>query len=121
MEIVAFVFGIFGCLAFLQIPSLKRKVENIEDQLSKLSGTSYHEGRTALGKIARDNLGKRIVLELAEGHEDVDIVMYGNTKHGSNTILDADDEWMLVHIDTPKGSKDKLIRLGSVERISLLE
>ncbi len=121
METVAFVFGIFGLFAFLQIPSLNRKVKNMEDQLSKLSGTSYHEGRATLGKMARDNIGKRVVLELAEGHEDVDIVMYGNTKHGSNTILDADDEWMLVHVDTPKGSKDKLIRLGSVERIGLLE
>ena len=121
METVAFVFGIFGLLAFLQISSLKRKVEKIEDQLSKLSGTSYHEGRTALGKIAHDNIGKRVALEFAEGHEDIDIASYGNTKYGSNTILDADDEWMLVHVDTPKGSKDKLIRLGSVERISLLE
>ena len=93
----------------------------MEDQLSKLSGTSYHDGRTALGKMARDNIGKRVVLDLKEGHEDVDIVSYGNTKHGSNTILDADDEWMLVRVDTPKGSKNKLIRLGSVERISLLE
>ena len=121
MEVVAFIFGVFGLVAFLEVSSLKRKVGNIEDQLSKLSGTSYHDDRTALGKIARDNLGKRVALELAEGHEDVDVVSYGNTKHGSNTILDADDEWMLVRIDTPKGSKDKLIRLGSVERISLLE
>ena len=60
-------------------------------------------------------------LELEEDHEDVDVTMYGNTKHGSNTILDVDDEWMLVRIDTPKGTKEKLLRLESVERISVLE
>ena len=59
-------------------------------------------------------------LDLKEDHEDVDVTMYGNTKHGSNTILDVDDEWMLVRIDTPKGTKEKLLRLESVERISVL-
>ena len=43
--------------------------------------------------------------------------MYGNTKHGSNTILDADEEWMLVRIETPKGTKEKLIRMESIARI----
>ena len=46
---------------------------------------------------------------------------YGNSKHGTNTIVDVDDEWMLVHIETPKTSKDKLIRLESIERISVLQ
>jgi hypothetical protein len=47
-------------------------------------------------------------------------MMYGNSKHGSNTILDADDDWILVRIDSAKGSKEKLIRAGSVQRISLV-
>ncbi len=41
-------------------------------------------------------------------------------KHGTNTILDTDDDWILVCIVSAKGSKEKLIRTGSVRRISLV-
>ena len=44
-------------------------------------------------------------------------MMYGNTKHGANTILDADEDWVLVRVDTPKKSVEKLIRLEGIERI----
>lgn len=59
-------------------------------------------------------------IDLKEDHEDVDIINYGNTKHGSNTVLDADNEWLLVRIETPKKTVEKLIRMESVERISLI-
>ncbi len=44
--------------------------------------------------------------------------MYGNSKHGSNTILGADRDWMLVEVDGPKSSKNKLIRMESIQRIT---
>ena len=65
-------------------------------------------------------IGKQVVLDLKEACEDNDIVMYGNSKHGTNTILDADSEWLLVRIESAKGSKEKLIRAGSIRRISLV-
>ena len=34
-------------------------------------------------------------------------------------ILDVDDDWMAVHVETPKGGKDLLIRMQSIERISV--
>lgn len=121
MEYAAFVFAIFGLMAYLQVTSLKNRVKALEEQLAKIGGTTQFEERSGLQKAARAYLGKAVRLELKEEQEDPDISMYGNTKHGSNTILDADEEWMLVHVCTPKGEKDKLIRLGSVSRISLAE
>ena len=121
MEYAAFVFAIFGLLAYLQLSSLKGRVTELEDQLARMSGTALHEERTGLQRAARDYLGKPVKIDLKEEQQDVDIVMYGNTKHGSNTILDVDDEWMLVRVGTPKGEKDKLIRLGSVQSIGLAE
>ena len=121
MEYAAFVFAIFGLMAYLQVTSLKNRVKALEEQLAKIGGTPQFEERAGLQKAARANLGKAVKLELKEEQEDPDISMYGNTKHGSNTILDVDEEWMLVHVCTPKGEKDKLIRLGSVSRISLAE
>ena len=121
MEYAAFVFAIFGLMAYLQVTSLKKRVKALEEQLAKIGGTAQFEERAGLQKAARSYLGKAVKLELKEEQEDPDISMYGNTKHGSNTILDVDEEWMLVHVCTPKGEKDKLIRLGSVSRISLAD
>ena len=121
MEYVAFVFGIFGLMAFLQASSLKNKVNSLEEQLARMSGTPLFEERSALRKAASSYIGEEVSIELKEDQQDTDIVMYGNTKHGSNTLLDVDEEWMLVRIDTPKGSKEKLIRLGSVQRISRID
>ena len=120
MEYVGFVFGIFGLLAYVQLASLKKKVTALEEELAGIAGTPSFEARRALLDAVEAYIGKQVNLELKEDCEDVDIMMYGNTKHGSNTILDADGEWILVRVDSAKGSKEKLIRVGSVQRISLV-
>ena len=120
MEYVGFVFGIFGLLAYLQFSSLKKRVIALEEELAGIAGTSLFEERRALLNAVETYIGKQVVLELKEDCEDADIVMYGNSKHGINTILDADDDWILIRIDSAKGSKEKLIRAGSVQRISLV-
>ena len=120
MEYVGIVFGIFGLLAYVQLSSLKKKVNALEEELSGIDGTSLFEERRALLDAVESYIGKQVILDLKEDCEDVDIVMYGNSKHGTNTILDADRDWLLVRIDSAKGSKEKLIRAGSVQRISLV-
>ena len=119
MEIIAYVFGIFGLMAYLETSSLKKRVSVLERELTRTKGTSYHEDRSSLVEAARSYIGKKVRIDLGEDQEDMDIVMYGNTKHGSNTILDVDEEWLTVRVDTPKGSKEKLIRMESVVRISV--
>ncbi len=120
MQYIGWIFGIFGLVAYLELPELKNRVTKLERQLTVVEGTSLHEDRQALLKAAKAYIGQKIILDLKEDHMDSDVVMYGNTKHGSVTVLDADDEWMLVRIDTPKGIKEKLIRMESVDRISVL-
>ncbi len=120
MEYVGFVFGIFGIIAYIQLSSLKKKVYALEEELAGIAGTSSFEERRALLDTVESYIGKQVKLDLKEDCEDVDIVMYGNTKHGSNTILEADGDWILVRVDSAKGSKEKLIRTGSIQRISLI-
>ena len=120
MQYVAFVFAIFGFMAYLQISSLKKRVDDLERELTKVRGTSYQEDRSALLQAVRSYIGQKVKIDLKEDHMDVDIINYGNAKNGSNTVLDADDEWVLVRIDSKKGTKDKLIRLESIERISAI-
>ena len=117
MEYVAYIFGIFGILAYLETSSLKKRISDLEKQMSGLQGTSYAENKKSLKKIASELIGKNVIIELKEEQQDYDIMMYGNTKHGSNTILDADEEWVRVHIVSAKKDTEKLIRLHSIARI----
>ena len=121
MEYLGFIFGIFGLFAYIELASLKKKVTALEKELSGIAGTPSFEERRALLDAVESYIGKQVVLDLKEDCEDADIMMYGNSKHGSNTILDADGDWILVRIDSAKGSKEKLIRAGSVQRISLVD
>lgn len=118
MEYIGLVFGIFGLVAFVQLSSLEKKVKVLEEELAGIAGTSLFEERRALRNAVEGYVGKQVILDLKEDYGDVDIAMYGNSKHGTNTIVDADDDWLLVRIDSVKGSKEKLIRAGSVQRIS---
>ena len=119
MEYIGFVFGLFGLMAYLELSGLKKRISQLEDELSSMKGTSYHEERTGLLKAVRDYIGQSVILEMKEDYEDSDIIMYGNSKHGTNTILECDSAWVLVRIEAPKFTKEKLIRTESIERISL--
>ena len=119
MQYIGFIFGIFGLIAYMQVSELKNRVKALERELSKMQGTSFHDDRRALLQAARQLIGQKVEIEMKEDHMDADIINYGNTRYGANTILDADDDWLLIHIDSPKGSKDKLIRLESVKRLGL--
>ena len=120
MEVLGFVFGIFGLMAFLQTDSLKKRVDELERQLTRMKGTTYHQDRTALVQATKSYIGKNVKIDLKEDHEDVDIINYGNTRYGSIMILDADNEWLLIRVESKKGTVTKLIRMESVERISVV-
>ena len=107
-------------MAYLQVSSLKSRIDELERELTGMKGTSYYEDRTALVVATKSYIGKKVTLDLKEDHEDVDIYNYGNPKSGSITILDADGEWMLIRIENNKKNITKLIRMESVERISVL-
>lgn len=119
MEYLGFLFGLFGFLAYCELSSLKKRVAALEEELAGVNGTSSFEERKNLLDAIESYIGKQVTLDLKEDNEDLDIVMYGNSKNGTNTILDADDDWILVRIDSAKGSKEKLIRVGAVQRIGL--
>ena len=76
MIYVAFVFAIFGFMAYLQISSLKKRVDELERTLSKQEGTSYYNRRKSLSQIARSYIGKPVTLTMKEDHMDSDIISY---------------------------------------------
>ena len=121
MEYLGIAFGIFGLLAFFQVTTLKSKVDALERQLAKVQGTSYSEDRQGLEQIVRSSMGQKVKIDMKEDYWDADILSYGNSKHGFNTILDVDGEWVLVRTESPKGSKDKLVRLDSIQSLATVD
>ncbi|MCR5273056.1 MAG: hypothetical protein K6E13_08740 [Lachnospiraceae bacterium] len=121
MEYLGFIFGIFGLMAYLNNSSLAGRVSELENEIAKISGTSFERKHYDLVKIIKSNIGKKVKFDLKEDCEDVDIVMNGIDKNGSNTIIDTDGEWILVRTVNKKGCKEKLIRVSSVEKISIEE
>ena len=117
MEYAAFVFGIFGLLAYLEASSLKKRIKALEEQLAGVEGTAAFDDRLSLLAAIRSFIGQKVRIDLKEDCQDIDVVMYGNSRHGSNTILDADEDWVLVRIESAKGTKEKLIRLSSIRGI----
>ncbi|MBQ4362366.1 MAG: hypothetical protein II787_05535 [Lachnospiraceae bacterium] len=114
IQYVALIFGLLGFIGYCQLSTLKQRISALEEQLSKIQGTTYFETRQALRGQIESLIGKPVTIEMKEDLEDADIISYGNTRHGSNTILEADDDWIKVRIDTPKGSREKLIRMESL-------
>ncbi|MBR5429036.1 MAG: hypothetical protein IK116_00770 [Firmicutes bacterium] len=117
MEYVGFVFGVFGLLAFLSLSSLKRRVRSLEMQLSSLQGTDYAAEKASLLAAARGYIGKPVKLSFKEDEEDGDALLAA-MKKGVCTLLDADEDWLLVHLEHNRVVKDKLIRLDSVKGIT---
>ena len=64
-------------------------------------------------------IGKEIVLDFYEDEEDID--MLDTSKHNKFTLMDVDEKWALIHIEKPKKSVEKLIRLSSIKGFSLKE
>lgn len=118
MQYIAFVFGIFGFLAYLEISSLKKRITDLERELTKVKGTSYQENHSSLLHVVSSYIGQKVIINFKEDYQDVDVVTYGNSKYGSNTVLDVDDEWVLLRIESKRGTKEKLIRLEAISRIS---
>ena len=121
MEYLGVALGIFGILAFFQVSTLRSKVDALERQLAKVQGTTYSEDRKGLEQIVRSSIGQKVKIDMKEDYWDADILSYGNSKHGFNTIVDVDEEWVLVRTESPKGSKDKLIRLDSIQSLATVD
>lgn len=118
MDTVSFCFGIFGFLAFCYVIPLQSRISKLEKQLSLVKGTSFYDERESLREAIGAYIGKSVKIDMREEEPDADIVNYGNTKYGKNVIIDADDEWVLVEITSAKGTKEKLLRISSIRRIT---
>ena len=117
---MGFVFGLLVFLAFCSLSDIKNRISKIEDELAATKGTSYSLSKESLAKLALDYKNQQVLISFKEDFWDSDVISYGNTK-GKNIILDADDNWLLVEITTPKNTVDKLFRLDTIDGVTLVK
>ena len=118
---IGFVFGLFGFIAFCSQSGLKKRIKRLEDALAQTKGTSFAISKESLAKIASDYVGQRVKISFKEDCWDSDVITYGNTKRGKNVILDADENWILVEVTTPKNTLQKIFRLDSIDGLTLVK
>ena len=117
---IGFVFGMFGFMAFCSLSDLKKRIKRLEDELASTKGTSYSESKASLARLASEYKGQNVKISFNEDCIDSDVISYGNPK-GKNVILDADENWILVEITTPKKTLMKLFRLDSIDGLTLVK
>ncbi len=117
---VALVFGLMGVFAFCSQSDLKKRIKRLEDELASTKGSSYALSKESLAKFARENIGQQVKISFKEDCWDSDVISYGNTK-GKNVILDADENWILVEITTPKKTLQKIFRIDSIDGLTLVK
>jgi len=117
---IGFVFGMFGFMAFCSLSDLKKRIKRLEDELASTKGTSYSESKASLARLASEYKGQNVKISFKEDCMDSDVISYGNPK-GKNVILDADENWILVEITTPKKTLTKLFRLDSIDGLTLVK
>ena len=72
------------------------------------------------GELREENIGQQVKISFKEDCWDSDVISYGNTK-GKNVILDADENWILVEITTPKKTLQKIFRIDSIDGLTLVK
>ncbi|MBP5417497.1 MAG: hypothetical protein J6Y58_08235 [Clostridiales bacterium] len=117
---VALVFGLMGVFAFCSQSELKKRIKRLEDELASTKGSSYALSKESLANFAKENIGQQVRISFKEDCWDSDVISYGNTK-GKNVILDADENWILVEITTPKKILQKLFRIDSIDGLTLVK
>lgn len=118
METITMVWSIMGFIAFITLFSLRDRVIRLERQLSDCGNSRQFQSRDELGDRMREYIGKRIILGFYEDEEDIDVLTYAENPRGGVTVIDCDEKWVLVRIDTGKKSLQKLLRINSIKDIS---
>ena len=121
MEYMGFIFGIFGFLAYIELSSLKGRVSNLESQLSHMHGSFLQKERLGLAQGAKSCIGKPVRINLKENYADLELATCSSKKSGNLVILDADQDWLLLRISSPKGDQKKLIRIEALQSLSPID
>lgn len=109
-------------LSFIQLGSIYAGSARIRRAERSESGNLHAERSSVkddMAKILAPYIGKEISLDFYEDEEDMDLL--GADRHDKAILMDIDPKWALIHIETPKTHKEKLIRISSIKGIAFKE
>ena len=119
MDLLYKMWAFFGFLAFIQMGSIYARIHRAE----RSENGNLHAERSSvkddMAKILAPYIGKEISLDFYEDEEDIDLL--GADRHDKIILMDIDPKWSLIHIETPKTHKDKLIRISSIKGVTFKE
>lgn len=122
MDLFYKICAIFGFIAFMQIGSIYANSARMRRAERSESGNLHTERSSVkddMAKVLAPYIGKEISLDFYEDEEDMDLL--GAGRHDKAILMDIDPKWALIHIETPKEQKDKLIRISSIKGVAFKE
>lgn len=118
MEILYKMGAIFGLLAFFQVSAVAARLRRLERSENSAVHSERSSVKDDMRKILAPYTGKEIHLDFYEDEEDADLELINIGGHNKIILLDMDEKWALVRIETPKNHRDKLIRISSIRGVS---
>lgn len=119
MEMIVFMLAIMVFVATTEISTLKRRVDQLEKQLTHMEGTDYHQDRQDLIKVIDQYRGQSVSISLKEDYTDVELVLSSQQSDSEVTVIDVDSDWLHLKITDSTSSKEKLIRMEAVASVQL--
>lgn len=122
MDLLYKIWAFFGFLAFIQMGSIYASSARMRRAERSENGNLHAERSSVkddMAKILAPYIGKEISLDFYEDEEDMDLLDTG--KHDKAILMDIDPKWALIHIETPKTHKEKLIRISSIKGVAFKE
>ncbi len=119
MDLLYKIWAFFGFLAFIQMGSIYARTRRAERSESGNLHAERSSVKDDMAKILAPYIGKEISLDFYEDEEDMDLL--GADRHDKAILMDIDPKWALIHIETPKEQKDKLIRISSIKGVAFKE
>ena len=116
MEFLYKMGAIFGLLAFFQVSAVAARLRRLERSENSVLHAERSSVKDDMTKILAPYTGKRIQLDFYENEEDMDLINI--SKQNKIILLDMDEKWALVRIETSKNHRDKLIRISSIKGVS---
>ncbi|PXV91197.1 hypothetical protein C8E03_104205 [Lachnotalea glycerini] len=114
MEYIYGIWAFLGFLAFLQVSSLstkQKRMERRENDDSQVRSSMKDD----MKMILTPYVGKEVIFDFYEDEEDLDMV---NTNKNKFILLDVDEKWALIRIESTRKTVNKLIRISSVKGVS---
>ncbi len=114
MDSIAWMFGIFGLIAFCSMGSLKKRIRKLETQMRGEEMLDEATDVETLRLRLEVMIGQMVIFSFYEDDGDIDLLCDGVVR-----VVDVDEKWVLVHAEEGKRTMDRLLRISSIRSVEI--